>query len=90
MSDEDLQVLKRALITEGIGLAVMAAVLWYLGPGKLWLSGIAHRARTMRGGHASHIDTQVRQFAGEVSRWDHEQAAQQDRKPGRGGPCGCG
>lgn len=90
MSDEDLAVLKRALITEGIGLTVMGIMLWYLGPGRLWLSGLAHRARTMRGNRASHIDTQVRQFAGEVSRWDHEQAARAHQKPGGGGPCGCG
>lgn len=86
MTDEDLAVLRRALITEGIGLAAMAVVLWYLGPGKLWLSGLAHRARGIRGTRASHIDTEVRQFAGEVSRWDHEQAAQPHQKPGGGGP----
>lgn len=90
MTDEDMAVLRRALITEGIGLAIMGVILWYLGPGKLWLSGIAHRVKTTRGTRASHIDTQVRQFAGEVSRWDHEQAAQPDQKPGGGGPCGCG
>lgn len=85
-----MAVVRRALVTEVIGLAGMCLVLWYLGPGKLWLSGLAHRARSLRGSRDTVIDTQVRQFAGEVSRWDHEQAARANQKPGRGGPCGCG
>lgn len=84
-----MAVVRRALVTEGIGLAAMAAVLWYMGPGKIWVSGLLHRYRTMAGARGSAIDAQVEQFRAEVSRWDHEQAARPDRNPGRGGPCGC-
>jgi hypothetical protein len=90
VTDDDMLVARRALITEGIALAAMAAVLWYMGPGKLIAAGLLHRARTAMGARATLIDVQVDQFRAEVSRWDHEQAAKQDRRAGRGGPCGCG
>jgi len=90
MTDDDLAIVRRALITEVIALAAMGAVLWYMGPGRIWVAGVAHRARSMMGARASAIDVQVDQFRAEVSRWDHEQAARTDRQSGRGGPCGCG
>jgi len=90
MTEEDMAVVRRALVTEAIGLAAMGLVLWYMGPGKIWLDGLAHRARARLSARGTAIDAQVEQFRAEVSRWDHEQAAQQDRRPGRGGPCGCG
>jgi hypothetical protein len=90
VTEEDMAAVRRALVTEVIGLAAMGLVLWYMGPGKIWAAGMLHRARAMMGARASAIDIQVGQFRAEVSRWDHEQAAQQDRRPGRGGPCGCG
>lgn len=85
-----MAVVRRALLAEGIALAAMGVVMWYMGPGRIWVSGLAHRAKAMMGARADAIDVQVSQFRAEVSRWDHEQAAQQDRRPGRGGPCGCG
>lgn len=85
-----MAVVRRALVTEGIGLAVMGLVLWYMGPGKIWVDGLLQQARTRMGARATGIDVQVEQFRAEVSRWDHEQAASADRRPGRGGPCGCG
>jgi hypothetical protein len=78
MTEEDRAVLHRALISEGIALAALAVMLWYMGPGKIWASGVVHRARTMMGTRNSVIDVQVQQFSAEVSRWEHEQAAQPD------------
>lgn len=85
-----MAVVRRALVTEVIGLAAMGAVLWYMGPGKIWIDGLIHRAHVLMHARGDAIDVQVDQFRAEVSRWDHEQAAQQDRRPGRGGSCGCG
>lgn len=92
MNDEDdmMTVARRALVTEGIALAAVAAVLWYTGPGKIWIGGLFRRAEIYMESRRSAVDVQVAAFASEVSRWDHEQAAQQDRRPGRRGPCGCG
>lgn len=90
MNEDDAAVLRQTLIKESVGLAAMAIILWYFGPGKLWVGGLVHRAKTMMGAQNSAIDTEVAQFRAKVSRWDHEQAAQADRKPGRGSGCGCG
>jgi hypothetical protein len=90
MNDEDRAVVREMIIKESIALLIMGAVLWYMGPGKLLTAGLLHRAKTAMGARGSAIDVQVDQFRAEVSRWDHEQAAQKDRRPGRGGPCGCG
>ena len=38
----------------------------------------------------SAIDVEVQQFGNQVSRWDHEQAANAARKPGGQRGCGCG
>jgi hypothetical protein len=89
VNDDDRQVLRETLIREAAGLAVMAVVLWYFGPGKLIMSGWRHRAKTWAASRGGPIDVQVAQFRAEVSRWDHEQAAQQDRRAGGAGPCGC-
>lgn len=90
MTDDDAAVLRQTLIKESVGLAAIALILWYAGPGQLLIKSWAHRVKTVMGARADHIDNQVVQFRAEVSRWDHEQAAQQDRKPGRRGGCGCG
>lgn len=80
---------KDALVREVIGLAALLAILWALGPGRTLVPAWIARARTMMGGTDPH-EGQVRQFASEVSRWEHEQATKQDRRPAAGGPCGCG
>lgn len=91
MPDEQQpSVLRDAVIREAVGLTVLAAVLWYMGPGRLIINGLVHKAKTSMGARATHIDTQVAQFRGEVSRWDHEQASQKARRAGGDGPCGCG
>jgi hypothetical protein len=90
MTEDDAAVLRQTLIKETVGLAAIAMILWYFGPGKLWMSGIVHRAKTMMGAQDDVIDTKVVQFRAEVSRWDHEQAAQKDRRSAPGGGCGCG
>lgn len=90
MTEDDAAVLRQTLIKETVGLAVVAVMLWYFGPGKLWLDGLAHRARTMMGARGSVIDTEVAQFRTTVSRWEHEQAAQKDHRAAPGGGCGCG
>jgi hypothetical protein len=90
VSDDEKALAREMIIREGAGLLIMAAVLWYMGPGKITLSGWAHRARTMAAARTTQIDVQAEQFRGEISRWEHEQAAQADHRPGRRGPCGCG
>lgn len=90
MTEDDAAVLREALIRETAGLLVIAGMLWYLGPGKDFLSGLMHRMRIMMGVRSDRIDTEVAQFRAQMSRWDHEQAAQKDRKPASGGGCGCG
>lgn len=75
MSEDDGAVLRDAVIREGVALAVLAVVLWYMGPGRVWLGGVRHRAvQVMGGARRSRIDAEVARFAAEVSRWDHEQA----------------
>jgi hypothetical protein len=90
MSEEEQALVREMVIREGIALLVMAGVIWYMGPGKIVISGLVHRARVMAGTRSTAIDVEVQQFSSEVSRWEHEQAAKKDRRAGRGGPCGCG
>jgi hypothetical protein len=90
MTEEDQAVLRQTLIREVVGLTVMVALLWYLGPGKLWMDGIAHRVHARMHPPPSPIDVEVEQFSRTVTRWDYEQAALKNRQAGRGGPCGCG
>lgn len=90
MNGDDASVLRQTLIREGVALAIMAGLLWYMGPGKILIGGMVHRARTMMGARETEIDVQTARFRSEVSRWEHEQAAQADNRPGRGGGCGCG
>ena len=79
MNEEERQLVREVAIREGAALALMAAVLWYVGPGKLWLSGVRHRIGMAASGRSTAIDVKVEQFRAEVSRWEHEQAAQPDR-----------
>lgn len=89
MDDETVAAVKDALVREVIALGVLLGVLWVMGPGRVLVPAWMARARAMWGRADAH-EGQVRQFASEVSRWDHEQSAQADRRPAAGGPCGCG
>jgi hypothetical protein len=90
MNDADVAVLKETVIRECAGLAVMMLVLWYIGPGKDLIAGVRHQVKMRMGAHGSRIDAEVSRFANQVSRWDHEQATSQDRRPAKDGGCGCG
>lgn len=90
MTEDDTSVVRDALIRETVGLATIALVLWFMGPGKIWAAGLVHRAKTMMRAPGDRIDTEVAQFRTQVSRWDHEQAAQAHRRPAKDGGCGCG
>lgn len=88
MDDDTRAAVKDALVREAIALAALLAVLWAFGPGRTLVPAWINRARSMMGSKDPH-EGQVRQFANEVSRWDHEQASRANRKPAAGGPCGC-
>lgn len=90
MTDDTGAAVKDALIREGVALAVMVVVVWYFGPGRMWLQALRHRAVTLWKTRDNAVDMQVREFRGEVSRWEHEQAAHPDSPAAGGGPCGCG
>lgn len=88
MDDETTAAIKDALVREVIALGVLLGVLWVMGPGRVLVPAWIAKARAMWTGADPH-EGDVRRFASEVSRWDHEQAAKADRKPAAGG-CGCG
>lgn len=85
---EGREFIKRVMISEGVSMLVMLGMLWYLGPGRVLIAGVVHQARTRYKRRRNRIDSEVARFAAEVSRWDHEQAAQTDHTAGNGG-CGC-
>lgn len=89
MDEETRAAVKDALVREVIALAALALILFAMGPGRTLVPAWINRAKNMMGVRDPH-EAAARQFASEVSRWDHEQAAKQDRKPAAGGPCGCG
>lgn len=89
MDEETRAAVKDALVREVIGLGALFAILWILGPGRTLVPAWIARARAKMAGSDAH-EGQVRAFAREVSRWDHEQASAADSKPASGGPCGCG
>ena len=80
----DSEFIKRVMISEGVSMLVMLGMLWYLGPGRVLLAGVAHQVRTRYTRRRNRIDAEVAKFAGDVSRWDHEQAAQKDHPAGGG------
>lgn len=81
---------KDAMIREGVALAAMVIVVWYFGPGRMWLQALRHRAVALWSARDNAVDRQVREFGGQVSRWEHEQAAAQDHGSAGDDPCGCG
>jgi hypothetical protein len=90
VTEEEQAILRQTLIKESIGLLAVLAVVWYMGPGRILIGGIRRRAEIYMEGRRSDIDIEVAQFGNQVSRWDHEQAAKADRRPGGERPCGCG
>lgn len=88
MNDAGSEV-RDAVIREAVGLAALIIVVWYFGPGRLWLEGIRHRAVSLWKNRDNAVDMEVREFRGQVSRWEHEQAAQTNRRPAGDDPCGC-
>ena len=82
------ETVKDALIREAIALGALALILFALGPGRTLVPALITRAKTMWRG-TDPFEGQARQFAAEVSRWDHEQATGPDRGPAGRGPCGC-
>lgn len=89
MDDEVRSALKDAVARELVALGALALILFALGPGRVLVPAWIGKARAMMN-RADPYERQARQFASEVSRWDHEQATASDRKPASGGPCGCG
>lgn len=89
MDDDTRAAVKDALVREVIGLGALFAILWVLGPGRTLVPALVARAKSAMGVGADPFEGQARQFASEVSRWDHEQASTADRKAAPGG-CGCG
>jgi hypothetical protein len=90
VTDEERALVRELVIREAFALGIMAAVLWYMGPGKIIIGGWLHRAHVLMHVNEGRIDHEVARFRAEVSRWDHEQqAAQPDNRPGGSGPCGC-
>ena len=75
MDDGTRSALKDALVREAVALAAVAAMVWLIGPGRVLLPAWLNRARTAVLGPRDPHEAQVREFAREVSRWDHEQAA---------------
>jgi hypothetical protein len=89
MTEEDAALLRQALIKEGVGLLAVLAVVWYMGPGRILIGGLRRQAEIITERRDPH-EGAVGAFRNSVSRWDHEQAAQQDRRAGRARGCGCG
>ena len=89
MDDETTAAIKDALVREVIALGALLGMLWILGPGRVLVPAWIARAKSAMAGRDDPHESKVRQFASEVSRWDHEQSAKADRKPAAGG-CGCG
>jgi hypothetical protein len=88
MSEEDAAVMRQTLIREGVGLLAVLAVVWYMGPGRILIAGLRKRAEILLEHRRTPIDIEVAGFASQVSRWDHEQAAQAHHRPGGQHPGG--
>ena len=82
-------ILTDALVREAVSLIGTVVIIWALsGAGRDAVRMIRARIRARIRAKSDRTETVIREFAAEISRWDHEQAAQPDRRPG-GGPCGC-
>ena len=78
MDDETRAVLRDTVIREAAGLLVLCVIVWAIGPGRMQFQRAAHRARAAFSPRDP-FEGEVRRFASEVSRWDHEQAARTDQ-----------
>jgi hypothetical protein len=56
----------------------MAAVLWYIGPGRIWAKAAVEHVRARFRARPQAVDVEVAAFRRDLSRWEHEQAAQTD------------
>jgi hypothetical protein len=86
MDEETRQALKDALVREAVALGALFVIVIALGPGRVLVPAWISRARAWLRPADPH-EAQVREFAREVSAYEH--AARQDRRPADGG-CGCG
>jgi hypothetical protein len=75
---ETSALLTETLIREGVGLVVMAAVLWYIGPGRVWAWAVVEHVRARFRARAEAAEIEIAGFRRQVSEWEHEQAAQPD------------
>lgn len=82
------EVFAETMIRECVALGVTLALVWAIGPGRVLVPAWIARVKALWRPGDAHAG-QVRQFAAEVSRWDHEQASRQDRRAAKGGGCGC-
>ena len=89
MDDEVAGALKDAVIRECVALGALALILFAMGPGRVLVPAWIHRVRSALSG-GDPFEGQVRQFAREVSEYEHEQASKPHRGPAGRGPCGCG
>jgi hypothetical protein len=81
MDDAQRKEVELAVVVGLIGVVGLLAQLWISKPGtRMWFGAAANRVMTWRA--ADPYEGAVRQFRAEVSRWDHEQAAQKDHRAG--------
>jgi hypothetical protein len=73
--DADTQAaVKDAVIREAIGLSALVLIVFALGPGRVLVPAWIARARQLMSPRDP-FEAQVRAFARDISRWDHEQAS---------------
>jgi len=89
MDDEAAAALKDAIIRECVALGALALILFAMGPGRVLVPAWISRVRGLWSDRDPH-EAAVRQFAREVSIYEHEQASKAHRGPAGRGPCGCG
>lgn len=72
MDDDTRAAVKDALVREAIAVGVLVAVLWVMGPGRILIPAWLARGRALLAGSDPH-EGAIRQFAREVSEWEHSQ-----------------
>lgn len=73
-------VLTRALIVEGVSLAGLLVLLWWIGPGHQQMQHLAWRIRRRASARRQREDQEVADLRRDISRFEHG---------GEPGGCGC-
>lgn len=83
--DRQPGIITDAVVREAVSIAGTVMLLWLIsGSGRTCIATVTARIRARFRARGNRIDAEVAILRRDISRWEHEQAAQAHRRPGTG------